>query len=80
MGTVNGTSLTVQNVGGFAVPFDVAVEYTDGTKATLHQSPAVWQANQQQATITLPKDAKSVTLQGGIFMDANEKDNSWPQK
>jgi hypothetical protein len=77
---VTGTTVTVQNLGGFAVPFDVAVEYTDGTKATLHQSPAVWQANQQQATITLPKDAKSVTLQGGIFMDANEKDNSWPQK
>jgi hypothetical protein len=77
---VSGTTVTVQNIGGFAIPFDVAVEYTDGSKATLHQSPAVWQANQKQATITLPKAAKSVTLQQGVFMDANEKDNSWTQK
>ncbi|MBD2724391.1 M1 family metallopeptidase [Hymenobacter armeniacus] len=77
---VNGTSLTVQNIGGFAVPFDVNVEYADGTKATLHQSPAVWQANQRQATIALPKAPKTVALQGGIFMDANEKNNAWAQR
>jgi hypothetical protein len=80
VGAVNGSTVTVQNIGGFAVPFDVAVEYADGSKATLHQSPAVWQANQRQATITLPKAAKTVALQGGIFMDANEKDNTWAQR
>ena len=42
---VTGPAITVQNIGGFAVPFDVAVEYTDGSRETLHQSPAVWQAN-----------------------------------
>jgi hypothetical protein len=78
--TANGPTVTVQNIGGFAVPFDVLVEYTDGTKATLHQSPAVWQANQQQAVLTLPKAVKSVRLDGGIFMDANERDNAWGQK
>jgi hypothetical protein len=77
--TASGTSVTVQNIGGFAVPFDMNVEYTDGTKATLHQSPAVWQANQKQAVITIPKAIKSVKLDGGIFMDANERDNSWTQ-
>ena len=74
---VTGTTITVQNIGGFAVPFDVAVEYADGSKATLHQSPAVWQANPRQATITVPKAVKAVALRGGIFMDANERDNSW---
>ncbi|GAA3974499.1 M1 family metallopeptidase [Hymenobacter antarcticus] len=77
VGPVSGTSVTIQNIGGFAVPFDMAVEYTDGSKATLHQSPAIWQANQQQAVITVPKAVKSVKLEGGIFMDANEKDNSF---
>ncbi|MBH8558023.1 M1 family metallopeptidase [Hymenobacter negativus] len=75
--TANGSTVTVQNIGGFAVPFDMNVEYTDGSKATLHQSPAVWQANQKQAVLTLPKAVKSVKLDGGIFMDANEKDNSF---
>ncbi|MET4074747.1 M1 family metallopeptidase [Hymenobacter sp. UYCo722] len=73
--TASGPTITVQNIGGFAVPFDVNVEYADGTKETLHQSPAVWQANQKQATITVKKAVKSVKLDGGIFMDANEKDN-----
>ncbi|MBF9141826.1 M1 family metallopeptidase [Hymenobacter properus] len=78
--TASGPTVTVQNIGGFAVPFDMQVEYADGSKATLHQSPAVWQANQKQATITVPKDVKSVRLDGGIFMDANEKDNAWAQR
>ncbi|MGY3089140.1 hypothetical protein ACVWYF_002180 [Hymenobacter sp. UYAg731] len=78
--TASGPTVTVQNISGFAVPFDMAVEYTDGTKETLHQSPAVWQANQKQAIITVPKAVKSVKLDGGIFMDANEKDNSWAQR
>ena len=77
---VTGPTVTVQNIGGFAIPFDLAVEYTDGTRATLHQSPAIWQANQRQAVITVPKAVKSVTLQQGVFMDANERDNSWGQK
>jgi hypothetical protein len=75
----SGSTITVQNIGGFAVPFDVNVEYTDGTRETLHQSPAVWQANQKQATITVKKPVKAVKLDGGIFMDANEKDNNWAQ-
>lgn len=74
-----GAAVTVQNIGGFAVPFDVAVEYADGSRETLHQSPAVWQADTRRAVIALPtpKALRSVTLLGGIFMDANEKNNGW---
>ena len=77
----NATVL-VKNIGGFAVPFDLKVTYADGSSETLHQTSAVWQANQQQATITLPskKAVQSVLLDGGIFMDANEKDNTWAAK
>ncbi|HEX8656912.1 MAG TPA: M1 family aminopeptidase, partial [Hymenobacter sp.] len=79
VGPVAGPTVKVQNIGGFAVPFDMAVVYTDGSQQTLHQSPAVWQANPKQVTVTLPKPAKAVKLVGGIFMDANEKDNTWAQ-
>ena len=75
VGPVSGSSVTVNNVGGFVAPFDMQLEYVDGTKETLHQTAAVWRANQQQAVITTPKPVKSVKLDGGIFMDANEKDN-----
>ena len=79
MGPVSSTNVTVQNLGGFAAPFDMQLEYTDGSKETLHQTAAVWRANQQQAVIATSKAVKSVKLEGGIFMDANEKDNTWRQ-
>ena len=79
VGPVSSTSVTVQNLGGFAAPFDMQLEYTDGSKETLHQTAAVWRANQQQAVIAMSKAVKSVKLEGGIFMDANEKDNTWRQ-
>ena len=72
-----GTEIVVRNIGGFAVPFDVVVTYADGSTETRHQTPAVWRANPQQTTVMIPgeKAVRSVALDGGIFMDANEKDN-----
>ena len=75
VGAIAGNSVTVNNVGGFVAPFDMLLEYADGSKETLHQTAAVWRTNQQQAVITTPKAVKSVKLDGGIFMDANVKDN-----
>ena len=72
-----GYTLTVKNVGGFAAPFNVVVGYDDGTTETLHQTPEVWMKNQKEAAISINtnKKIKSVILDGGIFMDANETDN-----
>jgi hypothetical protein len=80
----NGSENTVfiKNEGGFAIPFDLNIVYVDGTKATLHQTPGVWATNQKMATVALKgtKTIKSVTLDGGIFMDATPADNSWSNK
>lgn len=75
----NGYLLTVKNVGGFAIPFDVQIVYADGEKATLHQTPALWQNNQQAQTVSINtnKTIQSITLDGGIFMDYTSGDNSW---
>jgi hypothetical protein len=69
--------LQIENIGGFAAPFDVQVVYADGTKATFHQTANVWSGNQKIANISFvaAKPVKSITLDGGIFMDANESDN-----
>ncbi|GAA4908330.1 M1 family metallopeptidase [Mucilaginibacter defluvii] len=74
-----GYSVAVQNVGGFAVPFDVKVTYADGSTENLHQTPAVWKADQKQAAIAIKttKTIQSVTLDGGIFMDATVRDNTF---
>ena len=77
--TAKGYALFIKNIGGFAVPFDVVATYDDGTTETFHQTPAVWEHNQKDISIDIKttKAAKSITLDGGIFMDANEKDNTW---
>jgi hypothetical protein len=75
-------SISIRNEGGFAIPFDVNVVYTDGTKETVHETPVVWATNQKMTTVTLKgtKKIKSVTLDGGLFMDAIPSDNSWNSK
>jgi len=74
-----GYDLSIKNVGGFAIPFDVVATYTDGTTETFHQTPIVWEKDQKAITINIKtgKSLKSATLDNGIFMDANDKDNTW---
>lgn len=74
-----GYDLSIRNIGGFAVPFDVDVTYTDGSTESFHQTPAVWEKDQKATTVHLntTKAIKTATLNGHIFMDANEKDNTW---
>ena len=74
-----GYSLDIKNIGGFAVPFDVIATYDDGSAETFHQTPEVWEKDQKETTVKIKtkKTAKSIKLDGGIFMDANEKDNEW---
>jgi hypothetical protein len=77
-------NIDIRNIGGFPIPFDVLLNYTDGTKKNAHQTPAVWKSNQQQATITVPLDEgktlASLVLDTGIFVDADSSDNKWQAK
>jgi hypothetical protein len=77
----DGYTLTVTNVGGFAIPFDVVLTFADGTTQTIHKTPAVWETNQKQTLVTfkvvIGKNLKSVTIDNGIYMDANTRDNTW---
>ncbi|MFH6946135.1 M1 family metallopeptidase [Flavobacterium sp. FlaQc-50] len=77
--SVNAETILVENVGGFAIPFDVNIVYTDDTKETVHQTPAIWEKNQKSATIALKnkKQIKQVMIDGGIFMDATPNNNAW---
>jgi hypothetical protein len=75
----NGFSVVIKNIGGFAVPTDILVEYSDSSKATFHQTAGTWEKNQQIATVNIAtkKKVTYLKLDGGIFMDADEKNNSW---
>jgi hypothetical protein len=77
--SAGGYTATIKNVGGFVVPFDVKATYADGSTESIHQTPVVWEKNQKQITVDIKttKTIKSVTLDGGIFMDADESNNTW---
>jgi hypothetical protein len=77
-----GYTLAIKNVGGFAVPFDAVVTYADSTTEAFHQTPIVWKRDQKSISVRIntKKDVRSITLDGGIFMDADLKNNTWMAK
>ncbi len=77
--TSGGYTLSIKNIGGFAVPFDVNVTYADGSTAFFHKTPIVWEHDQKNISVELKTDKqiKSVTIDGGIFVDADMKNNTW---
>lgn len=78
----NNYIVVIENIGGMVAPVDVVVNYADGTKEKIHQTPAIWQNNQSQATvkISVKKNVESINLDGGIFMDADTGNNTWKPK
>lgn len=77
-----GYKVTIDNIGGFFAPSDLKISYSDGSTDTQHLSPETWHANPSQATVTIAtkKKVSSVTLDGGIWMDADESNNSFQVK
>ena len=63
-------------------PVNIIANYSDGTKESFHQTPIIWQTNQQSATVKVSpkKKVESINLDGGIFMDADTTNNTWKEK
>jgi aminopeptidase N len=80
--TTHGYDLSLENIGGMPAPFDVLVNYSDGTKEALHQNSSIWQPNLKQTIVNIKTNKKvsSISLDGGIFMDADETNNKWQEK
>ncbi len=71
-----GYTFTIQNNGGFPAPVDVIATYADGTTESKHLNPEVWSnASSTDLFFATKKIIASVALSGGVFMDANRKDN-----
>lgn len=72
----------VANLGGFAVPFDVLVEYADGTTDAFHETPEVWRDHPELTVIRLAegKEPTAVAVDAGIWGGAElvKEDNVWP--
>jgi hypothetical protein len=75
----NTYTFTVKNEGGFAIPFDIKIEFKDGTTSLQHKTPSFWEKNEKEnrVTIATSKIIKSIKLDGGIFMDYTPENNVW---
>lgn len=80
--TRTGYSVVIDNIGGMAAPVDLRVRYGDGSIDTIHETPAIWESNQQRATVAIAtrKAIQSLALEGGIWMDADSSNNAWAAK
>lgn len=74
-----GYLVSVQNTGGMAAPFDIIVAYADGTSEKIHQTSGIWQYNLKQIKVRVntKKTVQSISIDGGIYMDATPADNVW---
>ncbi len=73
----NKTTVTIENVGGFAIPFDVVLTSKDGKEKLQHFTPSVWNKNEKIISVVIDNIAvlDSIKLDGGIFMDATPDNN-----
>ncbi|MGZ3467608.1 MAG: M1 family metallopeptidase [Gemmatimonadaceae bacterium] len=80
--TGNGYSVVLNNIGGMPVPVDLEAHYGDGSNETIHETSAIWAADQRRATVTIPtgKSLQSLNLNGGIWVDADSTNNRWTQR
>ena len=80
--TRGGYNVTIDNIGGFASPTNFLIQYEDSTTEKIHQTPAIWEKDQTQAVVKIStkKKIKSLTLDGGIYMDADTSNNVWLEK
>jgi hypothetical protein len=78
---VEGTRVSIRNIGGFVMPFDLILHYSDGTSGSQHQTPAVWSKDQKNIVISMTpatgKTLQSLEVNGGIFVDADPSNNKW---
>lgn len=75
-------SITLQNIGGMPAAVSIVLNYIDGTKESIHQTPAIWEKNKEVTTVNLiaKKQVQSLLLEGGIYMDADKTNNEWENK
>lgn len=77
--TGSGYAISIKNKGGFFIPVDVVITYSDGSVEKKHLTSAIWEKDAKQVAIpvTTQKKIESVKLDGGIFVDADEANNEF---
>ncbi len=77
--TGGGYAVRIENIGGMDAPVDLVLRYQDGSTQTVHETPAIWAADPRNTTVTVrtSRPLASLTLDGGIWVDADPSNNTW---
>lgn len=73
----NASVILVNRIGNQPIPVHMEIEYTDGTKQTVHEKSSVWKDGKSQWRYTAPagKTVQSVTLGAPTIPDTNKDNN-----
>jgi hypothetical protein len=67
-------TVNVDNVGGFAIPFDAEIGYEDGTvESFIFRHRSGKRSEKTMLTVPITKKVKSVNLDGGILWIIHQK-------
>ena len=75
----NTLTIALENIGGMPAPVTIILTDKDGKTQEFHQTPAIWESDPDHAVVKL-KNVKNITgisLDGGIFMDADTSNDSY---
>ena len=77
--TGGGYAVSIANIGGMDAPVDLVLRFPDGSTRTVHETPGIWAADPRNTTVTVHtnRPLTSLTLDGGIWMDADRSNDSW---
>jgi hypothetical protein len=77
--TKNGQSIAIERKGNIPVPLHLEMEYTDGSKETVHHSPAIWRDGKTLFRVngTTGKTLKSVKMGKKTIPDVDNSNNMW---
>src|SRR5690606_11912427 len=75
----NTLTIALENLGCMPAPVTIILTDKDGKTQEFHQTPAIWESDPDHAVVKL-KNVKNITgisLDGGIFMDADTSNDSY---
>ena len=78
----DGYDITLDNIGGMDAPVDLVLGFADGSSKTVHETPAIWEKDQERAVVHVPADGTltSVGMDHQIWVDADTSNDGWKAK
>lgn len=74
--SVDGSKITIRNVGGLMVPIDLSIVFDDDSSAQEHRDALIWSDGKKEVTIEAGKPVRTVVLGNEWFPDADASNNS----